>query len=97
MKKRKNNTNKGGEKPPAKLNTMKNQRFRISKNDEIKATASGSDGLLSSLYDSQFTTIGEVVGVLMRKIPYYSGKKIEVKIWNITTDKVKYLTINVNK
>ena len=25
------------------------------------------------------------------------GKKIEVKIWNITTDKVKYLTINVNK
>ena len=45
---------------------MKKQRFRISKNDEIKATASGSDGLLSSLYDSQFTTIGEVVGVLMR-------------------------------
>ena len=76
---------------------MKNQRFRISKNDEIKATASGSDGLLSSLYDSQFTTIGEVIGVLMRKIPYYSGKKIEVKIWNVTTDKIKYLTVNVNK
>ena len=76
---------------------MKKQRFRISKNDEIKATASGSDGLLSSLYDSQFTTIGEVVGVLMRKIPYYSGKKIEVKIWNITKDEIKNLTINVNK
>ena len=76
---------------------MKKQRFRISKNDEIKATASGSSGLLSSVYDSQFTTIGEVIGALLRKIPYYSGKKIEVKIWNITTDKVKNLTINVNK
>ena len=77
---------------------MKKQRFRISKNDEIKATACAiNGGLLSSVYDSQFTTIGNVVGVLMRKIPYYSGKKIEVKIWNITNDKVKYLTVNVNK
>ena len=77
---------------------MKKQRFRISKNDEIKATACTiNGGLLASLYDSQFTTIGEVLGVLIRKIPYYSGKKIEVKIWNITTDKVKYLTVNVNK
>ena len=77
---------------------MKKQRFRISKNDEIKATACASDGvLLSSVYDSQFTTIGEVIGVLLRKIPYCSGKKIDVKIWNITTDKVKYLTVNVNK
>ena len=77
---------------------MKKQRFRISKNDEIKASACSIGGdLLSSLYDSQFTTIGEVVSVLLRKIPYYSGKKIDVKIWNITTDKVKHLTINVNK
>ena len=76
---------------------MKTKRFRISKNDEIKATASGSDGLLSSVYDSQFTTIGEVVGVLIQKIPYYSGKKIEVKIWNVTKDEVKNLSINVNK
>ena len=77
---------------------MKTQRFRISKNDEIKATACAVGGdLLSSVYDSQFTTIGEVVGVLMRKIPHYSGKKIDVKIWNVTTDKIKYLTVNVNK
>ena len=77
---------------------MKNQRFRISKNDEIKATASAiNGGLLSSVYDSQFTTIGEVIGVLIRKIPYCTSKKIDVKIWNITTDKVKYLTVNVNK
>ena len=77
---------------------MKNQRFRISKDNEIKATACTIEGaLLSGLYDSQFTTIGEVIGVLMRKIPYYRGKKIEVKIWNVTTDKVKYLTVNVNK
>ena len=96
-KKRNNNTNKGGGILPQIQKIMKTQRFRISKNDEIKATASGSDGLLSSLYDSQFTTIGEVVGVLMRKIPYYSGKKIEVKIWNITKDEIKNLTINVNK
>lgn len=77
---------------------MKNQRFRISKNDEIKASACSINGdLLSSVYDSQFTTIGEVVGVLMRKIPYHSVKKIDVKIWNMTNDKVKYLTVNVNK
>ena len=76
---------------------MRTTKFRISKNDEIKATASGSDGLLSSVYDSQFTTIDEVVGVLMRKIPYYSGKKIDVEIFNMTKDKVKYLSINVNK
>ena len=76
---------------------MKKQRFRISKNDEIKATAIGSSGLLSSVYDSQFTTIGEVIGVLLRKIPYYSGGKIDVKIWNITKDEVKNFSINVNK
>ena len=77
---------------------MKTKRFRISKNDEIKASACAvGGGLLSSVYDSQFTTLNEVVGVLMRKIPYYSGKKIEVKIWNLTNDKVKYLTVNVNK
>ena len=77
---------------------MKNQRFRISKDNEIKATACTIEGvLLASLYDSQFTTIGEVIGVLIRKIPYCTSKKIDVKIWNITTDKVKYLTVNVNK
>ena len=76
---------------------MKAKRFRISRNDEIKATASGSAGLLSSVYDSQFTTIGEVIGLLLRKIPYYSGKKIEVEIWNITKEEVKNLSINVNK
>ena len=97
MKKRKNNTNKGGGVLPQNLTNMKTKRFRISKNDEIKATATSSAGLLSSLYDSQFTTIGEVVGVLMQKIPYYSGKKIDVKIWNITKDEVKNLSINVNK
>ena len=76
---------------------MKAKRFRISRNDEIKATASGSAGFLSSVYDSQFTTIGEVIGVLIRKIPYYSGKKIEVEIWNITKEEVKNLSVNVNK
>lgn len=76
---------------------MKTTKFRISKNDEIKATASGSAGLLSSVYDSQFTTISEVIGVLLRKIPYYSGKKIDVEIFNMTKDKVKYLSINVNR
>ena len=77
---------------------MKTKRFRISQNDEIKATACAiGGGLLSSVYDSQFSTIGEVVGVLIQKIPYYSGKKIDVKIWNVTKDEVKNLTINVNK
>ena len=54
---------------------MKAKRFRISRNDEIKATASGSAGLLSSVYDSQFTTIGRLLGYCYEKYHITAVKK----------------------
>lgn len=76
---------------------MKNQRFRVSKNDTIKATASGKNNLLASVYDSEFTTINQVVSLLISRIPYYSGKTIEISIYNIDKQTVKYITKKVNK
>lgn len=76
---------------------MKNQRFRVSKNDTIKATASGENGLLSTVYDSEFTTIDQIVSRLISKIPYYSGGTIEISIYNIDKQTVKYITKKVNK
>ena len=72
-------------------------KFRISKNDTIKATASGQNGLLLTVYDSGFTTISQVVGKLISKIPYYSGKSIEISIYNENTQRIKYITKKVNK
>ena len=72
-------------------------RFRISKNDTIKATASGQNGLLSTVYDSEFSTIDQVISRLISKIPYYSGKTIEISIYNIDKQTVKYITKKVNK
>lgn len=72
-------------------------KFRISKNDTIKATASGQNGLLSTVYDSGFTTISQVVSRLISKIPYYSGKSIEISIYNENTQRIKYITKKVNK
>ena len=66
---------------------MKNQRFRISKNDTIKATAFTGGKLLASLYDSQFTTIDQITSTLIGKIPYFSGKSIEISIYNETKQK----------
>lgn len=73
------------------------KRFRVSKNDTIKATASGQNGLLSSVYDSEFTTTDQIVSRLISKIPYYSGKSIEISIYNIDKQTVKYITKKVNK
>ena len=76
---------------------MKKQIFRISKNDEIKARAlSENNNLLALVYDSGFTTINEVVSVLMNKIPYTSGKKITIVITNVTKETVKYIDKNIN-
>jgi len=76
---------------------MKKTRFRVSKNDTIKATATGKNGFLCSLYDSQFTTISEIVSSLIRKVPHYSGKKIEISIYNEDKQTSKCLTVNVNR
>ena len=76
---------------------MKKQVFRISKNDEIKARAlSENNNLLALVYDSGFTTINEVVNVLMSKIQYTSSKKITIVITNITKETVKYIDKNIN-
>ena len=73
-------------------------RFRISKNDTVKATMSNNNGmLLASLYDSQFTTISEVVSALVRKVQHTSTRKVNITIWNQDKDTVKYITKKVNK
>jgi len=57
------------------------KRFIISKNDTVRATAESigniNNRLLCSVYNSNFTRISEVISALNRKIPHYSGKKIE--------------------
>ena len=76
---------------------MKKQVFRISKNDVIKARVlSENNNLLALVYDSGFTTINEVVNVLMSKIPYTSSKKITIVITNTTKETVKYIDKNIN-
>ena len=73
-------------------------RFRISKNDTVKATMSNNNGMiLASLYDSQFTTINDVVSSLVRKVPHASTGKVNITIWNQDKDTVKYITKKVNK
>lgn len=74
------------------------KRFRIKETDTIKATATSvqTRKLLSSIYDSGFTSIDEVKDILLSKIPYFGGKKIDISILNIDKDECKNLTINVN-
>ena len=71
-------------------------KFRISKDDTIKAAIRGNGRLLAIVYDSQFTTIDEVVGRLISKVPYFSGSKVEISIRNETKGKSKYITKSVN-
>lgn len=58
-------------------------RFRIAYNDTIRAYIYNSRGkLLATLYDSGFTTIKQVETALINKVPYFSGKRLEVSILN---------------
>jgi hypothetical protein len=74
-------------------------RFRIKEQDTIKATAVSEDTrkFLSSIYDSGFTTIQEVEDSLTRKIPHFTGKKINITITNCDKEECKNYTISVNK
>lgn len=72
-------------------------RFRISKDDTIKATISCNYVLLNSIYDSQFTTIGEVISRLISKVPYFQSKYVEINIYNETKGQSKYITKIINK
>ena len=72
--------------------------FKIAKKDCIKAFAvSNTTGkILSSVYDSGFTTISEVQSTLLRKIPFFGGKKINIQITNLDKEKYKSFDISVN-
>jgi hypothetical protein len=59
---------------------MGKKRFRLSKNDTVKATLSGERGLLAAIYDSEFTTKDAVYNALCRKVPHYAGKVVECHI-----------------
>ncbi len=69
---------------------MKQKRFRVSKNDTIKACLFINNQLITSVYDSQFTNINEVVYSLFRKT-HYKGMKCYINIYNQSTDRIKSL------
>lgn len=74
------------------------KRFRIKKEDTVSAQAVSERGkLLAPLYDSGFTTIAQVESALLRKIPYYGGKKLEIRILNNDEQTYKTYDKNVNK
>lgn len=74
-------------------------RFRIAKNDTIKASAycPKQRKLLATVYDDNFTRIDEVKSALLRKIPHFSGKKIEISITNQDKETNKSFEISVNR
>jgi len=74
-------------------------KFRIKENDTIYATVSNKESgkLLASLYDSGFTTIGQVESSLLRKIPYTSAKKLDFTVTNKDEQTSKCYTKKVNK
>lgn len=72
-------------------------RFRIAYNDTIRAYIYNSRGkLLATLYDSGFTTIKQVENALINKVPYFSGKRLEVSILNEGKGTYKQYETKVN-
>ena len=62
------------------------RRFRVNKNDSIKAKLVNKDGkLLVTLYDSGFASIDEVRRALLRKA-VNPPKGTKINIFNIDTD-----------
>ena len=74
-------------------------RFRIKANDTIKASCSNKETgkFLSSIYDSGFTTIGQVESALFHKIPFTSAKHIDICIVNQDEQTSKTYTKKINK
>lgn len=72
--------------------------FRIKESDTVRANALNIEGkVLATIYDSNFTTIKQVESALLRKIPHFVGKKLDISIFNIDKDIYKRYTINVNQ
>jgi len=74
-------------------------RFRIKANDTIKASCNNKETgkFLSSIYDSGFTTIGQVESALLRKISFTSAKYIDICIVNQDEQTSKSYTKKVNR
>ena len=78
---------------------MKKTRFRIKENDTIKATISDDNTgkLLATVYDSGFTTIGEVVSRLLSKCEYTSARTVYISIYNQETEQIKQFKKHLTK
>ena len=71
--------------------------FRIKESDTVRANVLSVEGrVLATVYDSGFKTIKQVESTLLRKIPHFGGKKLQLSILNIDKDIYKRYTINVN-
>lgn len=79
------------------LKTVKQMRFRIAYNDTIRANILSMEGkVLATVYDSGFKTIKQVEQTLINKIPYFSGKEVQISIFNIDKDIYKRYNVKVN-
>lgn len=78
---------------------MRSKRpFRIKESDTVRAHVLNMEGtILATIYDSGFTTIKQVQSALLRKIPHFVGRKVDISIFNIDKDIYKRYTINVNQ
>ena len=74
-------------------------KFRIKQSDTIKATLieQRSGRLIATVYDSEFTTINQVVRALFNKVRYTTAKKVNVAIHNLDKEQSKHFVLNVNK
>jgi len=71
--------------------------MRVEIKDTIRASAYGDDGkLISNLYKSGFTGIKQIMEELIRKVPYYSGKRLRFVIQNDDSKEVSIKFKNVN-
>ena len=71
------------------------QRFRIKYNDEILANVRYKGEIVGKCYfDSGFTRCTEIVNQMKERIDWQikgTGKRIEVMIYNKSTEQVKYI------
>lgn len=72
------------------------KRFRIKKTDDIKINIRNNKGefLTKTLFESNFTTIPEVINFALQYLPWnYKGygRRIEIAIHNLDTEQSKYI------
>ncbi len=71
------------------------KRFRIKYNDEILANVRHRGEIVGKCYfDSGFTRVEEIVNQMKNRLDWNikdTGKRIEVMIYNKSTEQVKYI------